>query len=716
MLTALTFPIVRSLTRPLVARAQTPLPPANGTPTLAARGSVYFNGIDSSYSYADSVHFDFPDGDWFLATLVRLKKGKGTRYIASIGTQGGGHNVQLYLATNKLSCQVRAAGGTTTISEAGTTPITDGWHVVVVQRNGANIELLRAPLAGSASTLGSLAMVNPGAITPSGTHTIGARSSSQSNTWWWNFISWVAKGSGTLSLAEIANLAAGQDIKGDLGKTLSVYTRLNSADATLADASGNGNTATRTGTPSARGGPDLAGLPVRINDVPTWAYVYQRAPGGTAATITFSGSYTGSPTGLEGRVISGTGTAVTAWTACTTPSAGVWTLTLTVPQGRGYALEVRHKDAPTQMQRTCRPWGVGIRLLAVGESLSDQWTSTAATESGFTVLEDDIAIYNAKVPGYWDNVSNPACAANAASRLVAALNLPVMILGAGYSGSSLTTDSPSNWNTYTSPMHTRTLAAIAGPGNGEDFEGMIWVQGVNDGWDGNETVSVAQYQTAFEALIPKLRTYAAAGRTAAQNPAFITITGRITTSPFAPNNFRNVRTAQQNAIETIANARHAGCCHDLTLADSAHPDQAGFILMGKRIVQGILNYYDPATYPTGVRGPALSSASFSGNDITVTFSLNGASTLRGNTGASALTGFVVKNNAGVVQTISSTAIPSASSITLTLANPPASGWTVDFLPDPQVDITNLPYGDLPCVGMTGNNTVAVLPGTVTLTL
>lgn len=253
MLTALTFPVVRPLIRPVAAHASgisgPVLPPANGTPTVAARGSVYFNGADSGYSYADAASFDFPDGDWFVAVLVRLKKGKGTRYIASIGTQGGTHNVQLYLATNVLTCQVRAAGSVTTLAQTGTTTINDGWHVVVVQRNGTNIEILSAPLSGSATLLNSAAMVSPGVITPSGTHTVGVRSSSNTNTWWWNFISWVAKGSGTLSLAEIASLAAGQDIKDDLARTLSVYTRFDAADATLTDQSGNGNTATRGPVP-----------------------------------------------------------------------------------------------------------------------------------------------------------------------------------------------------------------------------------------------------------------------------------------------------------------------------------------------------------------------------------------------------------------------------------------------------------------------------------
>jgi Carbohydrate esterase, sialic acid-specific acetylesterase len=693
-------------------------PPANGTITVAARGSVYFNGTDSGYSYADSAHFDFPDSDWFVAALVRIKRGKNTRYIASIGAQGGTHNVQLYLATNQLACQVRAAGSTTTITQTGTTAINDGWYVVVVQRNGSNIELLSAPLSGTASLLNSAAMANPGAITPAGTHTVGVRSSSNTNTWWWNFISWVAKGSGTLSLTDIANLAAGQDIKDNLARTLSVYTRFDAADATLADQSGNGNTATRSGSPSSRGGPDLAGLPVRIDNSvnPTWAYVYQRTPGGTSRPITFSGSYTGSPTGLEARIIKGTGTAVTGWTDCTTPSAGVWNVTIDVPQGRGYALEVRHKDTPSRIQRTSRPWGVGLRILAAGESLCDQWTTSAGTEAGYTPLDDDFSIYNPRLSAYWDNVGNPACAANMASRLVAALDLPVMILGAGYSGTALVTDAPTNWSTYTSDMHTRTLAAISGPGNGADFEAMIWIQGVNDGWDTNETVSVAQYQTALEALIPKLRTYATAGRTAAQNPAFITITGRITTSPFAPANFRNVRTAQQNAIATITNARHGGSCHDLTLADSAHPDANGFILMGKRIGQGILNYYLPGTYATGANGPEIASASITATDtIDVVVNLNGAATVRGKTGATALNGFVVKNGSGVAQTITATAIPAANTIRLTVPGA-AAGWTVEFLPDPQVTITNLPYGDLPCLGVTGNDTIALKPGLTTLTL
>ena len=313
-------------------------------------------------------------------------------------------------------------------------------------------------------------------------------------------------------------------------------------------------------------------------------------------------------------------------------------------------------------------------------------------------------------------MGNPACAANAASRLTAALNIPVMILGAGYSGTALVTDAPTNWNTYASDMHTRTLAAISGPGNGADFEGMVWIQGVNDGWDTNETVSVSQYQTALEALIPKLRTYAVAGRTAAQNPAFITITGRITTSPFAPSNFRNVRTAQQNAIATISNAHHAGCCHDLTLGDSAHQDAAGFVLMGKRIAQGMLNYYLPGTYTSGANGPTIASASITAADtIDVLLNLNGAGTVRGKTGASSLNGFVVKNGSAVVQTISATAIPAADTIRLTVSGA-APGYTLEFLPDPQVTITNLPYSDLPCIGVVDNATIAVRPGTATLTL
>jgi hypothetical protein len=387
-----------------------------------------------------------------------------------------------------------------------------------------------------------------------------------------------------------------------------------------------------------------------------------------------------------------------------------------VPQGRGYALEVRHKDTPSRLQRTGRPWGVGIRLLAVGESLCDQWTTSAGFESGYAVLEDDVSIFNPRLGGFADNVANPMSAAFAASRMTADLNIPIMVLGAGYSGSALVTDSPTNWSTYTSDMHTRTLAAISGPGNGADYEGMVWIQGINDGWDGNETVSVAQYQTALEALIPKLRTYAAAGRTAPQNPAFITITGRITTSPFAPANFRNVRTAQQNALGTIANARHAGSCHDLTLADSAHPDQAGFILMGKRIAQGILNYYLPGTFTTGANGPSMASASITATDtIDVVLTLNGASTVRGKTGASSLNGFVVKNGSGVAQTITATAIPAANTIRLTVAGV-AAGWTVEFLPDPQVTIANLPYGDMPCIGVTGNDTIPVKPGVSILTL
>jgi hypothetical protein len=134
--------------------------------------------------------------------------------------------------------------------------------------------------------------------------------------------------------------------------------------------------------------------------------------------------------------------------------------------------------------------------------------------------------------------------------------------------------------------------------------------------------------------------------------------------------------------------------------DAYHPDTAGFIRIAKRQAQAVLNVLLPSTYTTGMKGASPVSATFSGSDITITFTLHHGTTLQGLTGATSLTGFVVKNASGVIQTITATAIPTPTTVVLTMATLPATGWTVDYIPNQYVDPANLLYTNASVIGDT----------------
>ena len=759
----LTSPITFGITQNIVGvDGGAPIP--NGSITVAARGSVFFDGAKSTdyYSAADSASFDFPDSNWFLASLIYYRRTGGTQYIASIGAQGGTHNVQFYTNNNVVTAQVRSTGGSTFIPTGAT--LTTGWWVVGVQRNGTDVEIFTCPLSGAASFGTKIALSTTGVITPSGTHTFGTRSSFPASTYFFNNISWIARGTGVLTGAEVANLAAGQDILSDLGKTLAFYHRYDTASATIADSSGNGNTLTRNGTPRSRGGPRLAGVPFAVDtlggkiDV-TYGYVFQRASGGTNRSITFSGTYNGSPAGVEARVINADGSAATSWTRCITPSAGVWTVSLTVPQGGELALEVRDTVTTSNLQRTLFPWGVGAVLLFTGESIADQqasgsaWTDAASTDypsstftpdrqqSSIIYLRDawqnstsytastslvcdgtDFTLWRCATnhtspasgtfaadrlanPSRWtavdisamqvDTINNTAGAAmHTVDRVRKYAGVPCMAVFGAKTGSQLVGGAPNNWATYSDTVtHGKLKAAIANTES--DYEVIYWLQGANDANAGSPP-SAAAYQSALEAVIPQIRSYVT-GRTSSTLPVIIAKVGTNTAGGSAVDaGWRNVRNGQVQALPNITNALELEM-YDLAHADALHPSAAGYIRLGKRQAQALLNYLLPGTYTNPMTGASVVSATRNGGGthINVVFTLNFGTTLQGLTGSTGLTGFRVLRS-GVAQSITAAVVHSTNTIRLSGSFDP--GDVVEYIDIQNPVITNNVFTNAAVIG------------------
>lgn len=669
--------------------------------TIVARSSAFFNGTANAdyYTYAKGAAWAswvFPDADWALVLPIQAtySLATGAAHLANIGSFGAAGLVALFYSGGTISPRLNArinATVSTTITQAADFTPDQGWWWIVIRRVGSNVELLRCSQSGTVESLGIAPFASPAAITPNGlTSYVGARSDQNVNSFYQGNISYLAKFTGTMTDAMVQQLAAGTDPSA-IGLQLDVYTKFDGS-ASVTDSSGNGKTATRVGSPVARGGPSFAGLPIDIDSSfqSVYAKVWQRSAGGTSRTITFSGTFRDSPAGIECRVVDAAGTQVVAWTAATlSRAARAWSCPLTVPQGANYTLEARHADNTAKVQRTWMPWGVGAVVLYAGQSnMVNQFISAQtdiSTATAPALVTSQVSLYDSG----WSNLRSNVLPAgggalSAAIRLNAALGIPVALIDGAKTGSAVVSSAPDNWSFSTGSPYVNFQSALAAAGG--DAELLLWGQGEADA---DNSIDGPTYQAALSTVLTNLR--ASVGRTAANLPVGLWMLGH--RGSVEQGTWNAIRTAHRNLLSSVTNCFFLGTPIDLPLADQLHYVPASYETLGKRFARAILHKLLPGTFTTGVVGPAPASASFAGNVITVTFTLTDGTALQGNTGATGLTGFTVKNGAGVVQTISATAIPTSNTIALTMASPPSAGWTVDYCGTALATTTNMVYAN-----------------------
>jgi hypothetical protein len=284
--------------------------------------------------------------------------------------------------------------------------------------------------------------------------------------------------------------------------------------------------------------------------------------------------------------------------------------------------------------------------------------------------------------------------------------VPVMAAEGGTGGTAMIF----GWESTSSSVFLNFLTVLAEIGG--DCEGINFFQGEQD--TAAAVTTVARYSTGMIAMIDNLRN--AVGRSATNLPFFSAILGRKNTASSPIDAWWDVRVAQVNTLAAVQNCFHLGGYYDLSKSDDLHLDAAGFLKMGARIAQAIGHYLGLGGFTNNMIGALPTGATFSGNNITITYNLNGATTLRGKTGASGLTAFTVRNSSGTVQTISSTNIPTANTVTLTMAVAPTAGWTIGYANNATFDAANMLYTDKAVTGIVTNDTVPALPNTSILTL
>ena len=226
----------------------------------------------------------------------------------------------------------------------------------------------------------------------------------------------------------------------------------------------------------------------------------------------------------------------------------------------------------------------------------------------------------------------------------------------------------------------------------------IWLQGESDVTGGT---AVSTWASNLVSLQGQLVSQAAT--TASAYGFAVVPIGPCTTAWAAEGGFAPYREAAITHANTATGAWLINATLDASLksGDSVHYNNASYVRVFKRYAEWLSRW--AAGNGTQLAGPKITSASRVGTTITVNIAHSGGTALldgAGGTGT-ALAGFRVYDG-GTPMTISSTAITSATTVTLTLSATPSGTVTMDF------GMANLPFGSTtpsPSVILYDNTTV-----------
>ncbi len=426
-----------------------------------------------------------------------------------------------------------------------------------------------------------------------------------------------------------------------------------------------------------------AGTGLTLTNYLDWR-VFQRVVGAKAIPVV--GTYTGSPSLIEARAVDFTsGAAITAWTPIHSfPTGGNFSGSLTVPQGSWYRLQVRDGVNNSITDAGNTRFGVGKLIAMLGQSnmhlrptagnqypIGDKrlvWFNTSNVFQRVGNINDAIPLnsvigYPGYTTGYTQQASSSGDGFVIFGNLVAqSLNIPVCYIERAVSGSYISSwmTGGANWNDFVSAV---TAA-------GGDFELAIWHQGENDAG----AMSTATMKLRLADLHNQLKTLT--GRNNTNFKLGIDGLGIGAYNGSVEGDFGKIRAAHEQFAAETAGVFYSTSAHDTHTSDGVHLHHTGYYKVGKREAKSYLAIMGNGTTASG---PKIVSATRSGAVVTLNVVHAGGTTLSdgGDGSGTALTGFEVKVN-GTPATISSTAITSNNTITLTLSTTPSGTVTVSY--------------------------------------
>lgn len=315
--------------------------------------------------------------------------------------------------------------------------------------------------------------------------------------------------------------------------------------------------------------------------------VFQRS--GANASITVSGTYVGTPTAIQARIVNDVGKAeVVGWTTIdAAPAASVFSGNITVPNGGPYNVEVRFSNDTGVTDEGANAWLVGDVYIIAGQSNAQKWftvPSAAANDSQLRFHQG----------GTWKALDNNfKGAAQFGVSMIASTGVPCGVMFCGVGGSALRQEAAGAggyWMTSGDARgtHYNTLFTTQLNNAGGDIAGVVWIQGEQDSL---LPVTEANYATTLGAMFGFMRSDVGN----ASLPIVVGYTGKVTVTA-TDVGLQNVRLAQRSVVEADSNA-YGTTLIDIPLTDTVH--FADYTEVAKRCAQAFLFSTGDATYYQG---------------------------------------------------------------------------------------------------------------------
>lgn len=384
--------------------------------------------------------------------------------------------------------------------------------------------------------------------------------------------------------------------------------------------------------------------------------IVQRTAATNNAAVTISGTYSGTPTAIEYRLLlaSDDTTEVQTWaTLDAAPTGGTFSGTPTITSTANYVhAEVRYSNDTGVTSLQANDWGVGTLVGTIGQSNIENWfTDGTGTPNGKCSVH---------APGGWVKQSTTGTGAiGFGNKLSNALGHVVGLLDYSVGGSGLVSGVTSPyWGDSTGSYYTNFTAAVTAVGGGLEF--ILWAQGEQDAFVGSPTATEANYTSTLNSLVAQCRTDINNDSDQTNLPFIISQLGRATNGATDANT-QAIKDALFTVATTTADCYLGATTHDIPLSDSVHFTTAGYTTHGERMAQAVLDITGDVTFH---RGPAIASATLvDSTTIDVTLTHVGGTDF---TPTTSITGFEVFDDATPV-TISTAVRQSATVIRLGLA-------------------------------------------------
>lgn len=401
-----------------------------------------------------------------------------------------------------------------------------------------------------------------------------------------------------------------------------------------------------------------------VTTTPLTRQVIQRS--GTTGTLAVTGTYTGTPTTIEGRIVQdGTSTPLSTFdwqTVVASPSGGTFSFNFSsVPQGGWYNVQVRFSNDTAQNWTTGKV-GIGKVYSFTGQSFAEGWFYNGGATLGGTGTLTANALSsvtgNINTNTSWtlpDTAAMDAVIQFGNDLIAAEAGVPVACVDNGIGGSGLTLAVGGNQWQITTAGQPYAKWLLTTDAVGGKYEALFWMHGQADSAN---NVSEATYAAGLSAQLALFRSYTGQ----ASLPIIL-----LHMPNFAASTSDAIAQGTRNAI--IAEGANANnylmSVNDYTYPDGVHPAHASMASFGKRGGVAAKLILGQSSYGRGPSFTSLDYVSSTVYDLILTH--------RGGTDftpSSSITGFRALDGVSVA-TISSVARQAATKIRLTLAGAPS---------------------------------------------